>query len=237
LILGARAHGLVTLAVPARAVSLYAAALDSVIVREAETIKEWEDLLADPKRNVLVLGPGLGLDVENKAFVLAALATKKPAVLDADALTLFAENPTELFEALHPNCVLTPHEGEFLRLFGEAGGGDKLARARFAATQAGCVVVLKGADTVIARPGGDAVVNLIAPPWLATAGAGDVLAGLLGGLLANNVPVFEAGAAAAGLHGLIAEAFGPGLIAEDLIAGVPAQLKDLSIKRGKSIII
>ncbi|NTU77464.1 MAG: NAD(P)H-hydrate epimerase, partial [Alphaproteobacteria bacterium] len=148
--------GLVTLAVPESARDFYAAALESALVRAAETEAAWRGLLIDPKRNAVLVGPGMGLGKKTKAFVLAALATRKPLVLDAEALTVFAEDPQTLFAALHPLCVLTPHKGEFTRLFGqtEAGTGDRLTRARRAAAIAGCVILLKGAATVIASPEG-----------------------------------------------------------------------------------
>jgi len=222
--------GMVTLAAPECAIPVYAAALESAIVRQADTSGAWREMAEDPKKNALLIGPGAGLDHGKKEFVLAALSTRKPCVLDADALTLFAGAPDVLFEALHPACVLTPHEGEFQRLFGKSVDmtADKLTRAKNAAEATGVVVLLKGADTVIAGPEGMAIINHNAPPWLATAGAGDVLSGMILGLLAQGMPAFAAVAAAAYLHGNIATEFGPGLIAEDVIEGLPAALKGLS---------
>ena len=221
--------GLVTLAVPEEAVSLYASALESVIVRAAPTSETWRALAKDPKRNVLLIGPGMGLEAAYKDFVLEVLATRKPCVLDADALTIFAEDPLVLFNALHPDVVLTPHEGEFARLFGSFidGSADKLTRTRQAAARTGCVVLLKGAETMMAHPDGKAVINTNAPPWLATAGSGDVLAGMIAGLCAQKIPVFEAAAASAWMHGRSADAYGPGMIAEDIVAGIPSVLKEL----------
>jgi NAD(P)H-hydrate epimerase len=226
--------GLVTLTAPQSAISIYAEALESVIVRPADTLDAWRELLADEKRNALLIGPGLGLGKTQKDFVLAALKTRKACVLDADALSNFAEKPDTLFSKLHPHCVLTPHEGEFARLFGARVDpkADKLTRARRAAEIAGCIVLLKGADTVIADPEGFAIINVNAPPSLAVAGAGDVLAGIITGLLAQNMHVFMATAAASWIHGLAATQFGPGLIAEDLIAGIPPILKGLSENAG-----
>ncbi len=222
--------GRVTVAVPQSALPIYAEALESVIVRPADTLDTWKELLADPKRNAILIGPGLGIGKAQAALVLAALETRKPCVLDADALTNFSENPDELFSKLHNNCVLTPHEGEFTRLFGKQidVNADKLSRARKAATVSGSVVLLKGHETIIVQSDGRAVINTNAPAWLATAGAGDVLAGMILGLVAQSMPVFEAAAAAAWLHGGIAANFGPGLIAEDIIDGIPEILRGLS---------
>ncbi len=222
--------GLVTLAAPQSALPIYAAALESAIVRPADDLAAWRELLADEKRNAVLIGPGLGLGAPQADFVRAALDTRKPCVLDADALGNFSAAPDEFFSKLHPDCVLTPHEGEFAKLFGACvdHDRDKLTRARQAAKIANCIVLLKGADTVIAAPDGAAVVNANAPPWLATAGAGDVLAGIILGLLAQHMPVFAAAAAAAWVHGQAATAFGPGLIAEDLVAAIPGVLEGLS---------
>jgi NAD(P)H-hydrate epimerase len=222
--------GLVTIAASSKAVPIYSEALESVIVREANDVMAWNELLADPKRNAALIGPGLGLGALQAELTLAALAVKKPCVLDADALSNFADDPEKLFGALHNQCVLTPHEGEFKRLFGTKinANAAKQERALAAAKLAACVVLLKGAETIIAAPDGQYVVNNNAPPWLATAGAGDVLAGIILGLLAQKTPVFWATAAAAWIHGNIASTIGPGLIAEDLVEGMKG--KDFIIK-------
>ncbi len=221
--------GLVTIATPDKSVPIYAETLESVIVRPSNDAAAWRELLNDEKKNAILIGPGLGIGAMERELVLAALATKKTCVLDADALTNFSEDPQKLFSALHAGCVLTPHEGEFARVFGGAVGKheDKITRAQKAAKLAGCVVLLKGAETVIAAPGGQTIVNANAPPWLATAGAGDVLAGIILGLVAQKMPTFEAACAAAWIHGKIASDFGPGLIAEDLVEGIPAVLHKL----------
>ncbi len=215
--------GLVTLAAPSVALPIYAKALESVIVRPCDTAAEWQALLDDARQPALLIGPGLGIGEAQRKEVLQALAVKRPTVLDADALTNFADAPEALFSQVHGECVMTPHEGEFARLFPRLKG-EKTARACAAAEQAGCVVLLKGAETVVAF-GQEAVVNHNAPPWLATAGAGDVLAGMILGLIAQKMPVFWAAAAAAWAHGRIAALHGPGLIAEDVVEGIPELIK------------
>lgn len=221
--------GLVTVAAPAPAFPIYAGALTGVIVRPTDGLEALRALLADPRRNAALIGPGAGPGAETRAAVLAILAAKKRTVLDADALTAFAAERDTLFAALHPDCVLTPHEGEFARLFDS--GGDKLDRARRAARESGAVVLLKGADTVIAAPDGRAAINDNAPPQLATAGAGDVLAGMVLALLAQGMAPFAAAAAACWLHGAAASRVGAGLVAEDLVAALPAVLAALSPER------
>ncbi|HTQ33925.1 MAG TPA: NAD(P)H-hydrate dehydratase [Stellaceae bacterium] len=217
--------GLVTVAAPEPAFAIYAAALTGVIVTPVVTEADFAALLADRRRNAALIGPGAGIHDETRVKVLAILAAGKSTVLDADALTVFADRPADLFGAIKSACVLTPHEGEFARLFDT--GGSKLDRARRAAAQSGAVVILKGADTVIASPDGRAAINENAPPTLATAGSGDVLAGLVLGLLAQGMPAFEAAAAAVWLHGAAAHAFGAGLVAEDLIETLPTVLARL----------
>ena len=220
--------GLVSVAAPASAYSIYAAALESVIVCPIGAAGDYVALLADKRHNALVVGPGAGLNAATRNAALAALATGRPIVLDADALTLFADSPETLFNAIAGPCVMTPHDGEFARLFGFVG--DRLSRARSAAAQSGAIVVLKGADTVIAAPEGYAIINSNAPPDLATGGAGDVLAGLVAGAMAQGVDPFEAAAAAVWVHGAAASIVGPGLIASDLPDAVPAVLRDLKAR-------
>lgn len=216
--------GLATIAAPAVALPTYRAGDPGTIVA---SLDEYAGLLADGRKNALVVGPGGGVGEATRSRVLAALKAGKAMVLDADALTSFAEAPRELFKALSVNAVLTPHDGEFLRLFGKTGG-SRLERARQAAGRAGAVVLLKGADTVVAHPDGRAIINANAPPTLATAGSGDVLAGLIGGLLAAGIDGFDAAACGAWLHGEAAKEIGPGLIAEDLADALPAVLRRLS---------
>ncbi|WP_454621937.1 NAD(P)H-hydrate dehydratase [Bradyrhizobium cenepequi] len=220
--------GLVTLAAPERTWTIYAAALTSVIVRSVDGLDGFEALLADERKNAIAIGPGAGVGEATRRYVSAALATKRAVVLDADALTSFAQARDDLFRAVTGPCVLTPHEGEFARLFDVAG--DKLTRARKAAEASNAVVLLKGPDTVIASPDGRAAINTNAPPQLATGGTGDVLTGLIAGLLAQGVDPFHAAASAAWLHGEVANAVGLGLIAEDLPDALPGVLQRLKIR-------
>lgn len=229
--------GLVTVAAPASAFPVYAAALTGVIVQPVPGMDDFRALLADPRRNAALIGPGIGVNAETREKTLAILAAGKQAVLDADALTAFADEPQALFAAMRaadpPAAVLTPHEGEFVRLFDPSG--SKLDRARRAAATSGAVVLLKGSDTVVAAPDGRAAINEGAPPELATAGSGDVLAGIALGLLAQGMPSFEAAAAAAWLHTDAARRHGPGLVAEDLVEALPAALaalKSRALRRG-----
>ena len=215
--------GLVTVHAPEAALPVYASQLTAVMVASTANL---ETALADERRNALLIGPGCGVSPTTRAQALRALGAGKRCVLDADALTAFRDDPGELFAALTPDSVLTPHEGEYRRLF--AHEGDKLTRARAAAAECGAVVVVKGADSVIAAPDGRAAINANAPPTLATAGSGDVLAGFILGLLAQGMPAFDAAAAGVWLHGAAAAAFGPGLIAEDLAETLPAVLRTLA---------
>jgi ADP-dependent NAD(P)H-hydrate dehydratase / NAD(P)H-hydrate epimerase len=217
--------GLVTVAAPEPAFPIYAAALTGIIVQPAGGLDAFRGLLADPRRNAALIGPGAGVGDETRDKVLAILAAMKRTVLDADALTSFANNAEVLFGAIRSPCVLTPHEGEFARLFDRSG--SKLERACRAAKASGAVMLLKGNDTVIAAPDGRAAINPGAPPELATAGSGDVLAGIVLGLLAQGMPTFEAAAAAVWLHAEAARRFGLGLIAEDLVEALPAALAAL----------
>jgi NAD(P)H-hydrate epimerase len=217
--------GLVTLAAPRSAWEVYAAALTSIMVQPIKDERAFGDLLSDARKNAIAIGPGAGVSNTTRAHVLTALATQRAVVLDADALTAFTDKPTTLFHAIHGPCVLTPHEGEFGRLFDRAG--DKLARTRRAAQRSGAVVLLKGADTVIAAPDGRVAINSNAPPDLATGGTGDVLTGMITGLLAQGMDAFDAACAAAWIHGAAAAAHGPGLIAEDLPTLIPAVLRAL----------
>jgi hydroxyethylthiazole kinase-like uncharacterized protein yjeF len=217
--------GLTTIAVSPEGLPIYAAALTSIMVRAAAAPADLGELLADKRFNALLIGPGAGVDAATRARALAMLATRRAVLLDADAISSFAAARETLFAAVAGPCVLTPHEGEFTRLFDASG--DKLSRARAAARTSGAVIVLKGADTVIAAPDGRAVINSNAPATLATAGSGDVLGGMILGLLAQGMEAFAAAAAGVWLHGAAAADFGPGLLAEDLPDLLPGVLRRL----------
>src|SRR5262245_6902663 len=224
--------GLVTIASPREALAVNAAASLAVMVRPVDGPEELQKFLADRRLNAVVLGPGGGVGQGTRDLVRVALADERAVVLDADALTSFGDNPEELAQAIRARSdaatVLTPHEGEFARMFeAQAEPHSKLERARAAARQMGAVILLKGPDTVVAAPDGRAAIADNAPPWLATAGSGDVLAGMVAGLLAQGMPAFEATVAAVWLHGEAANAVGPGLISEDLPEAVPAVYRRL----------
>ena len=226
--------GLVTLASPGSALAVNAAHLTAIMLARSEGPEGLAALLSDARHNAVVLGPALGVGEATRALVATALAQGPAVVLDADALTSHAGAAEVLASGIRASAgavVLTPHEGEFARLF--AGHPDvleaatKVARARAAARLLGGVVLLKGADTVVAAPDGRASVSVLEAPWLATAGSGDVLSGIVGGLLAQGLPPFEAASCAAYLHASAARAFGPGLIAEDLPDLLPTALRPL----------
>ncbi len=217
--------GLVTITASPDSWSVYAVDSPGNLVKPITSRIEFQNLLDDQRISAVIIGPGFGLGERTREWVLSALASKKPVVLDADAITAFADNPQELVEHLHDNCILTPHEGEFRRLFDWQD--DKLTCARRAAQETGACVLLKGADTVIAGPSGMAVINRSGTPYLATAGSGDVLAGLIGGLMAQGMGTFDAACAAAWCHGAVAETFGPGLIAEDIPTGLPSVIRSI----------
>jgi hydroxyethylthiazole kinase-like uncharacterized protein yjeF len=236
--------GLVTLGPSPSAIIENAAQLNAIMLRPVGDADTLAVILKDERFNAVCLGPGLGVGARTLGLVAAALGAKRGTVLDADALTSFAEDPPKLFALLHENCVLTPHMGEFARLFPDLAAKleepptkgpaySKLDAAREAAARAGCVVLLKGPDTVIADAKGRAVINSAhyerAAPWLATAGSGDVLAGFVTGLLARGFAPMAAAKTAAWLHVEAALNFGPGLIAEDLPEMIPAVFRDLGL--------
>jgi hydroxyethylthiazole kinase-like uncharacterized protein yjeF len=235
--------GLVTLGTPPEAMIENAARLDAVMLRAIADADALAAILADRRINALCLGPGLGTHAREAALVGAALQARRMTVLDADALTLLAGD-LPLFGLLHPQCVLTPHGGEFARLFPDIAARlaapattgpaySKVDAAREAAARAGCVVLCKGADTVIAAPDGRCAVNAAAydraAPWLATAGSGDVLAGFITGLLARGFDPYDAACTGAWLHVEAARSLGPGLIAEDLPEELPRVFRALGL--------
>jgi hydroxyethylthiazole kinase-like uncharacterized protein yjeF len=235
--------GLVTLASPRDALTINAAQLTAIMLAPCDGPEELELLLSDPRKNALAIGPGAGVGQATARLVLAALASppaSRSVLLDADALTSFPDDPQRLMQAIQRSqrpVVLTPHEGEFSRLFNGLGFPlesnpesaaknetpfhDKLTRARQAARSSGAVILLKGPDTVVAAPDGRASILEDAPAWLATAGSGDALSGIILGLMAQAMPAFEAASAGAWLHAACARNFGPGLIAEDLPEELP----------------
>lgn len=186
-----------------------------------------EKLLQDERFNSVVLGPGAGVTDTLRDQVLSTIAAQRGCVLDADALMAFESDPKSLFDHIHTyggaNIVLTPHGGEFARLFGEMNkANSKIEMVRMAAEASGAQVLLKGADTVVGAPDGRVVINANAPAILATAGSGDVLAGIIGGMLARGMSGFDAACAGTFIHGACAQGFGKeGLIASDIVAQVP----------------
>jgi hydroxyethylthiazole kinase-like uncharacterized protein yjeF len=230
--------GLVTVAAPPDAVPEVACQLTAIMLREIDTGAALTELLADQRINALCLGPGWGLADLQGALLLAALAAKRATVLDADALTLLARDKAAR-AALHPACVLTPHEGEFARVFPDLtpdltnGLPARAQAARQAALRAGCTVLLKGPETLVASPDGLVWLHPAQPDgaqaWLATAGSGDVLAGFICGLMARGIAPALAANIGVWLHRQAAERFGPGLIAEDLPEILPAVLRQIGV--------
>ncbi len=235
--------GLVTMGVPGAAQMEVAAQITALMMTRVDGADALAEVLQDRRINALCLGPGLGQD-RARDLVPVALDGGRATVLDADALSAFATDPATLFSQLHNRCVLTPHGGEFARLFPDIAARlaepaitgpaySKLDATRAAAERAGCVVLFKGADTVIAAPDGPCSISAAvydrAAPWLATAGSGDVLAGFITGLLARGVPPQQAAEIGAWLHVECARRFGPGLIAEDLPEQLPAVYRDLGL--------
>lgn len=226
--------GLVTLVSTQDALLINAAHTTAVMNRAFGSASELKALLSDRRVTSTVIGPGLGLDPQSRDQVLTALDCQGLVVLDADALTLFADDPQPLFERITARSsgttVMTPHSGEFARLFPDLAGctvRSKIERAVAAARRAGAIMLLKGADTVVADPDGSAIVNHDASPWLATAGSGDVLAGTIAGLGAQSIPGYFAAAMATYIHSQAAVHAGPGLIAEDLVEAIKPVIGDL----------
>lgn len=238
--------GAVNVLAPANAMQVNAAHLTSIMLRKVDAIEDVHDLIGDRRPSSFVLGPGFGIGDKARDFTLAVLAKNRQdggvegLVLDSDGITSFRNAASTLFEAAGrpdaPALIMTPHEGEFGRLFADIAGSkamSKLAKARAAAERSNAVIVYKGADSVIASPDGRAAINGNGAPWLATAGSGDVLAGIIAGLLAQGMPAFEAACAGVWIHAEAGSRFGPGLIAEDLpLAMVPVlrQLMETTVR-------
>lgn len=220
--------GLTSIACPENALPVYAASLASIIVKPLATADDFSALLADKRLSAALIGPGAGLSKNIRQFITILLASGLPVVLDADAITAFKGEPEKLKQAIIHPCVMTPHEGEFAGIFNFTG--DKLTRARSAAQYTGAIIILKGYDTVITSPDGRAIINSNAPATLATAGSGDVLSGIILGLLAQKMEPFLAAAAAVWLHAEAANEFGPGLIADDIADMLPRVFRKLSKK-------
>ena len=218
--------GLATIVCAEKSFAVYASSLMSVMVKAIGA--DFDKWISDERKNAFLIGPGAGVNAATKKMVLKFLALNKDLVIDADAITVFQDKPEELFKAIHKSksqVVLTPHEGEFARIFNIKGVREK--RAKAAAEKSGAHVLLKGGKTIIADPNGKIVINNNAPPTLATAGSGDVLAGMITGLLAQKMPVFEAACAAVWIHGECANNFGYGLISEDLLGLIPSVLQEI----------
>ncbi|MFW0777042.1 MAG: NAD(P)H-hydrate dehydratase [Rickettsiales bacterium] len=217
--------GLVSIACDDESLPIYAASLMAVMTKPTNSKDELETLLEDKRISAVVIGPGYGIGGKTHDAVLQILSHKKACVIDADAISSFKGDSNKLFEAIQSPTVLTPHEGEFERLFNVTG--SKPERASQAAKLSGAVVILKGSDTVIAAPDGRIAIDGNAPVWLGTAGSGDVLAGIVGGLLAQGMPAFEAACASAWIHGKAATQFGPGMTSEDLLPMMPQIFRGL----------
>lgn len=233
--------GAVTVLSPSSALLVNAAHLTAIMLKRVDTLEEMQAFASDRRPAAYVLGPGFGVGEKARDFALAILESRgegraQALVLDADGITTFREAPGRLCEAARadgaPALVLTPHVGEFARLFPDLADDSelsKLDKARQAAARADAVVILKGPDTVIAAPDGRAAINANGTPWLATAGSGDVLAGMTAGLAAQGMPAFEAACASVWLHAEVGRAYGPGLVAEDLPGMLPAVMKRMAI--------
>lgn len=214
--------GVVTICGDRAALAEHAAHVTAIMLRQQDDALS----VVDPRVTALAIGPGAGVGPQTAATVIALLGRRLPVVLDADAMTSFSDDPSVLFSALHDRAVLTPHEGEFARLFPDIDLRDRTGAAREAAARSGATLLLKGPETVIAAPDGGVAINRHASPWLATAGSGDILTGIICGLLAQRCPPFDAAAIGAWLHGDIGRRFGPGLTADVMPEQIPLVLRD-----------
>ncbi len=218
--------GVVSICCDKESIDSFSSAHSSLLIKECNSTKEFQNQIRDNRCTAVLIGPGNGLSQITKESVLISRRELKPCVIDADAISVFKDNPEELFSNLDKNCILTPHEGEFKRIFSNLSG-TKIQRVENASKIAGCIIVLKGPDTVIGSPDGKLIINSCAPPSLATAGSGDVLAGIILGLLSNGMDPFLASSAAVWIHSNAAKLFGYGLIADDLIDLIPKTLNNL----------
>lgn len=225
--------GLVSLATSKSAFYVNAAQLTTIMLSVFDGAGSLGDLLAsDPRQNAVLIGPGAGLSQQTCENVAAVLSSEATAVIDAEGLTAFEQNPQDLFGLIQNRnapTIITPHKGEFDRIFPELGNAEsKLEQTKRAAEISGSVVIFKGPITIIAAPDGLSAIMEDAPPWLATAGTGDVLAGMITGLCAQGMSPFDAAAAAVWMHAELARTFGPGLISEDMPALLPPLLQRLN---------
>ena len=200
------------------------------LIEVIDNKQDFQNILKDKKVSSILIGPGNGINNETKARALMALAFIDHVVLDADALTVFENNPEELFIDCYPHTILTPHEGEFKKIFGKEIDeiNDRVLKTKEASIKSNTTVVLKGANTIIASPSGDVVINKSSATYLATAGSGDVLAGIITSLVGKNkMNAFDAACAGVWLHSEIGTILGAGLIAEDIIDLIPVTVKKL----------
>lgn len=222
--------GMCTIVADFEVANVYQSGAPHILFEPLESLAHFAAHISEERRRAILIGPGAGRE-DAKALrgaVIDVLASRKAAVLDADALNVFEGHGRELFDALHDNVVLTPHAGEFLRVFGDMLPGTRAEHAIDAAKKSNAVIVLKGAETIIAHPDGRIVVNTHSTPWLASAGTGDVLAGIIVGLMVQGMPAFDAACAGTWMHGDAGIKIGPGLVAPDLIGQIPGVLRDLS---------
>jgi hydroxyethylthiazole kinase-like uncharacterized protein yjeF len=218
--------GMVTVACDRESLPVYQNSFLSIMAKPIKAPNDFYRFIESKKVNTVLIGPGNGTHLDTAEKVLECLENKKlKMVIDADAISVFEDNKRALIDALHANCILTPHEGEFKRLF--ALSTNRQASAVAAAKKCGAVVVLKGHDTIIASPAGKVVVNINAPATLATAGTGDVLAGIISGLFVQGMPAFEAACAGVYIHAECADALGRGLMADDLMEVIPEIIQSL----------
>lgn len=218
--------GLVTILASKQTLSIYSTILTSVMVKPSANLVSFKEIISDKRVNSVLIGPGNGVTDATKQKVLAALKLAKNCILDADALTVFKDNPEELFTNVRDNAIITPHQGEFERLF-TFNKSDPVTSCLDAAKRSGAVVVLKGPETIIANKQGEVIINNDTTPFLATAGSGDVLAGIIAGLVAQKVKLFYAAAIGVWIHSQAGKKFGAGLVSEDLPNLIPLVLKDI----------